>query len=261
VDAGIDSFIAKPILVDEVSQLVSELARQPSGAWSAQSGNRQAPARALPGDYLGVAGTASTSGADIAPDPGEMATIIPIEPADNAFTPEYVEEEIAAGVTTPDDVEFALEAIPDDPTDFLHDEEAGSPDSSPYLFARLAEAETNGFSGATRPTLNAEIDDACVIAIDRAGTLVMPGIEASYDNSDDNWPAANARLSAPAGLALLEATCQLTAKAASLVTPDNGPAQSADWNPFEQARKSLSNARFGARVIHNDGDPSDRNLI
>jgi hypothetical protein len=29
------------------------LARQPSGAWSTQSRNRQAPARALPGDYLG----------------------------------------------------------------------------------------------------------------------------------------------------------------------------------------------------------------
>jgi hypothetical protein len=33
--------------------LLRKLARQPSGAWSTQSGNRQAPARALPGDYLG----------------------------------------------------------------------------------------------------------------------------------------------------------------------------------------------------------------
>ena len=77
----------------------------------------------------------------------------------------------------------------------------------------------------------------------------LAGIEASYDNSDDSEPSASAQLSVPAGLALLE------------VTQDDGPTPGAQWDPFEQARKSLSSSRFGVRVIHSDGDPSDRNLI
>jgi hypothetical protein len=109
------------------------------------------------------------------------------------------------------------------------------------------------------------MDDACAMAIDRTEALVIPAadarIEASYDNSDDSGLVANAQLSVPAGLALLETTCQLTPQAAPLVKQDNGPTPSADWDPFEQARKSLSNPRVGVRVIHNDGDPSDRNLI
>jgi signal transduction histidine kinase/ActR/RegA family two-component response regulator len=207
--AGIDSFIAKPIAVDhEVLQLVSELAAQPSGAWT--------------------------------PDPGES--------------------------------EVALEAIPGNATDFLHEEEPGSLDSSAYLFARAAGAETNGFS------------DSCAIAIDGVETLViqnsdgpdsggpgcdenalrevnlgaeivscLAGIEASYDNSDDSGPAANVPLSAPAGLALLEASGEWTQPSAPPVEPDR--------DPFAQARKSLSKSSFGIRVIHSDGDPSERNLI
>jgi CheY-like chemotaxis protein len=32
-------------------------------------------------------------------------------------------------------------------------------------------------------------------------------------------------------------------------------------NPFEQARNALRKSRFDVRMIHNDGDPSNRNLI
>jgi hypothetical protein len=185
VDAGFDGFIAKPILVDEVLQLVSKLAE----------------------------GTANTSGKA------------------------YISE---------------------------------------------ADASSSTEFGATRPAFKTESDDACTIAIDAVGKLViadsdenvlreisqnaeivtcLAGIEPSYNNSDDSGLAANAPLSAPAGLALLEASCQLTQQVASLVKQDDGPTPIAAWDPFGQARKSLSNSRFGVRVIHNDGDPSDRNLI
>jgi len=105
---------------------------------------------------------------------------------------------------------------------------------------------------------------------------------------EDSRVAANGSLGAPAGLALLAATTQLTqpspppveeneAKQAGAAWPTPTPAgnrpaprpalpgldpiPTGSWDPFEQARKSLSNAHFGVRVIHNDGDPSDRNLI
>jgi len=175
-------------------------------------------------------------------------------------------------------------------TDFLHSEEALNLDSSSYSVARLAGPEMQGFSGGTRSAANAEIggecnieiEDACDIAIDTAekllvadsGENVLPtnnqsteitstlaGIEVSHGNSDDSGPTANVRLSAPVGLALLEATCRLTQQSPALAKQDADPASTAAWDPFEQARQSLSKSRFDVRVIHNDGDPSDRNLI
>ena len=166
------------------------------------------------------------------------------------------------------------------PAGFLHGEEARNLDLSPYLLATAAGTETNGFSGATGAALNPEIDDTGDIAIDIAEELasadsdknvlqelvqseelisVFAGREASYGNSDNGEPAANARLSAAAGLALLQAT--LPQHSPSLAKQADGPTPTAIRDPFEQARKSLSKSSFGIRVIHNDGDPSDRNLI
>jgi hypothetical protein len=68
-------------------------------------------------------------------------------------------------------------------------------------------------------------------------------------------------LSPPAGLALVEVTCQVTQQSPLLAKQDDGSIPTAAWDPFEQARKSLSKSRFDVRMIHNDGDPSDRNLI
>jgi signal transduction histidine kinase len=82
---------------------------------------------------------------------------------------------------------------------------------------------------------------------------VLVGLEASYSNSDNGSRGANARLSAPAGLALLEASGGWTQRSPPPVEPAG--------DPFAQARKSLSKSSFGIRVIHNDGDPSDRDLI
>ncbi len=154
----------------------------------------------------------------------------------------------------------------------------------------VAGPEMNGFFGATKPPVNAEIDEprsieidgACDIVSDAAGTLpiadsnenVLPEvnqdaeivsalavIETPYRSPDDNGTAANARVSAPAGLALLEATYQLTQQSPPLKKQDDDPRPTTAWNPFEQARKSLSKSRFDVRVIHNDGDPSNRNLV
>jgi hypothetical protein len=126
------------------------------------------------------------------------------------------------------------------------------------LLAQAAGTETNGFSDATTPAFHAELDGAGDIAIAAAEETqepeevisVLAGIEAT-----------DARVSAPAGLALLEATCQLTEQSPPPVKQADDPTPGAARDPFEQARKSLSKSSFGIRVVHNDGDPSDRNLI
>lgn len=247
-----------------------------------------------------------------------------IEPVDDVFTPKYIEQEIttASDITglamhsrdsSPDSgaSEFALETIPSNPdglaldtasnacisepdatssTDFLHGGEVGTLDASPDLPARMATAETDGFSGASRPAVtaeigdgpNIEIDSPCDTAIDAEEKLLIPdsdenvlrevnqsaeiismlaGIEASYCRPVDSGPAENDQLSPPTGVALADFTWQLTQQSPSLAKQGNGSTPTAAWDPFEQARKSLSKSRFDVRVIHNDGDPSDRNLI
>lgn len=63
-------------------------------------------------------------------------------------------------------------------------------------------------------------------------------------------------------LALLERNCQISEQSIFRNREDDpeksGPAA---WDPFEQARKALYGSRFDVRVIHNNGDPSDRDLI
>jgi len=73
-------------------------------------------------------------------------------------------------------------------------------------------------------------------------------------DADSNAPEETNRsvetVSVPAGLVLLEAARQ-NGSSAPAAAPD----------PFEQARKSLVKSSVGIRAIHNDGDPTDRNLI
>jgi signal transduction histidine kinase len=68
-----------------------------------------------------------------------------------------------------------------------------------------------------------------------------------------------APLSVPAGLALLTSACQ--GGNARVTKHDEQPVPIPSWDPFEQARIWLSKSRFDIRVIHSDGDPTDRNLI
>jgi signal transduction histidine kinase/CheY-like chemotaxis protein len=175
-------------------------------------------------------------------------------------------------------------------TDLLYGGEARSLESSLYLLAQAAEPETNDFSVVTMPPVNAESQDACNMEVEESqhiaicaaeelpaaasdekvpaevnqstaliGTLAVE--EAPNATLDDSGVTANARLSAPAGLALLQAACEVTEQPPSVAKQDDDPGPAAAWNPFEQARKSLSNSRFDVRVIHSDGDPSERNLI
>ncbi len=298
---GMDGFLTKPIAAEEVLQLVSKLA-------------------------VGPGNTRSAINADVVSDLGEKAPIPTaneyVIPAENALIPEYVELETVSAIDSAGhgtngeessanfcDSEFAFEVMPsnvaDDqpcvsevPASFAgspDDEEAWTVNSSPYLLPMHllpmpAATEANHFSGASRKAVNAEVDGAgvldidkdCGFAIDAVAKIliadsdenalqevhqsakiisILAGMEASYGNSDDRGPAARARLSAPAGLALLEATRQLNDQSPSLAKQNDGPIPISSRDPFEQARKSLSKSRFDVRVIHNDGDPSDRNLI
>jgi signal transduction histidine kinase/DNA-binding response OmpR family regulator len=174
--------------------------------------------------------------------------------------------------------------------DLLYEGEAPSLESSLYLLAQAAEAKTNDFSLLTVPPVNAKTEDACKIEVQESqgialcaaeelraaasdekvpaelnqttAVIATPALtEAPNASLDDSGVAANAPLSAPAGLALLQATCELKEQPPSVAKQDDDPRAAAAWNPFEQARKSLSNSRFDVRVIHSDGDPSERNLI
>jgi signal transduction histidine kinase/DNA-binding NarL/FixJ family response regulator len=185
---------------------------------------------------------------------------------------------------------YLLHADAPPSTDLLYGGEARSLESSLYLLAQAAEAEANDFSVVTMSPVNAESEDAPKIEVEEAqdiaihaaeelraaasdekvlaevnqstaiiGTLALE--EAPNAKLDNSGVTANAPLSAPAGLALLQATCELEEQSPSVAKQDDDPSHAAAWNPFEQARKSLSNSRFDVRVIHSDGDPSERNLI
>jgi signal transduction histidine kinase/ActR/RegA family two-component response regulator len=336
--AGMDGFIAKPIAVDEVLQLVSKIAAgtantgvdialDPEDEVSiAEANDCVVPTKCAAPEINGSAGitatVAETSYRDSGMNTGDSSARLPdltgisIEAEDNVFTPKYLEQEITAasdiaerGTNNEDasadsgEGEFVLEAILSNlgdlalniagksyisepettsSTGLLDGGEGRKLNLSHYLLARVPGTEMTCFSGATSAPLNTEIDDECDIAVDAAEKLVipdsdedvlqevnrsaeiitiLPGIEVSCGNSDDSGPAGNATLSAPAGLALLQATCQFTQQSPSLVKEDDRPTDTAARDPFEQARKSLSKSRFGVKVIHSDGDPSNRNLI
>ncbi len=207
-------------------------------------------------------------------------------------------------------------------TDQPHDGQSRNTELSLYLLANATAEKTNGSSNPTTPLSEDETPEMPGIsksedtrdltirsveppvigdspAIGNSGhrafqenqsaeiVSVLAETEPSDRNTDCNSVAVNTRLSASVGLALLEASTQLTqtpppaleqkeARQPSAASPTpagnrqaarsplpglEGPTPTGSWDPFEEARKSLSSSRFGVRVIHNDGDPSDRNLI
>ena len=113
----------------------------------------------------------------------------------------------------------------------------------------------------TKPIVSDSDEDVLQKANQGAEIIsIFAETEGFCGNSVDS-AATDVQMSAPADLAMLEATCRLTQPSPSLVRADDRPRPPQPGFPFEQARKSLSKSRFGIRVIHNDGDPSDRNLI
>ncbi len=139
-----------------------------------------------------------------------------------------------------------------------------SPPAVEKAVAKVATGtEMNGFSGATIETLNAEVDAGADIAVALAEDL--SGADSDEASSNDNRlheiQQSPTPLSASKGLGLLDAAYQLSQHSPAPMKQADDPRPAAARDPFEQARKSLSKSSFGIRVVHNDGDPSDRNLI
>ncbi len=240
--AGMDGFLTKPIAVDEVLHLVSKLA--PSTLCAAD-----ADLAANPADKA-----ASVSCADLKD--------VTAGPDDDAFPSKYFRSEITSetaiaargtdnGDADPDASEaYTLETDPIPASEFLYEEEAPEPDSSVYLYAGASAPEEHDFSAASGVLAQGA----------EAASIVRRG-DPFHGNSDDSHSAANGKVSAPVGLALLQATSELTRESPAPAKQQDGRPPNSARNPFEQARKALSNCRFDVRVIHNNGDPSDRNLI
>lgn len=252
-EVGMDGFLTKPIAVDEVLQLVSKLSAGAPPAGAAARGLDVAakpPAVSLPTEK-GIA----------------------IECADNPFSSKYFRKEIEAaaeiagpaaenGDLRPDSSEnaFASESISIDPGSLEADEAC---DIAIDQAGKLLIADPHYADSHQADSDQADSDEDALLEVEQSAEIVsvLAIREPSHGVSDDSGPAANGRLSAPRGLALLQATSQLTRQSPSWANQDDPRTPATTRNPFEEARKALSKSRFDVRVIHNDGDPSDRNLI
>ncbi len=296
--AGMDGFLTKPIAVDELLHLVSKLAPgglAPStlapgtlaaGALAPETAATTAADLAL--DVRNKSPRAPSP--DLKQDAKEDKKEIAIAPSDDAVPAKYARQE-----KTPASDVAEVRA---EPRAEPRPELAPKLDPSPYFLAPVSAEEANDLSGESDLDVDAgvngfydlDIAEACAMAINGAGNFLREGprdnvvpdlhtnllpevdptpvfvsvlrpVEPSYAGVADNPSAANGKLSAPLGLALLEATSQVTRESPSVANEPDGRTSGTSWDPFEQARKALTNSRFDVRVIHNNGDPSDRNLI
>ncbi len=175
------------------------------------------------------------------------------------------------------------DAIPS--TDLVEKREARDLAANSDLLSMAPEPVGSDSSDATRPAFDAQIEERPDLDGQAAETPLMPhggssddyvsqeasqgaeiisilsGVQASQGKPEGGEPAPNNQVSAPAGLVLLGATCQVMQELPQAVKQDDSRAPAPAGDPFAQARKSLSQSTFAVRVIHNDGDPSDRNLI
>jgi hypothetical protein len=154
-----------------------------------------------------------------------------------------------------------------DPSTFLSTSEAGAHTSDlPHgngvpMSAHVDELPSVAVDALEPPHVADSIDSTVPQATESAATIdTFDTAETSNGNGSDGGSATHAHLSVPAGLALLTAACHSMEKS-SLGKQDEEPIPQGAFNPFEQARKWLSKSRFDIRVIHSDGDPSDRDLI
>lgn len=321
--AGMDGFVTKPIAVDEVLQLVSQIAGQPAGDFTPKHVEQEitiATNTAEPGTHCGDSGTDAGEGSFepciAEADATSSKDLFSSKENEYFDSSPYLLAKVAAGTETnghagaihsggiKDTFHAEIDKTGDIATPAAEDlssvdcDEADSDDnvlqqvsqshtplsameglalleaacemtqqSPPAVKQAVASAaaatETNGFSGATRDALNAKTDEIGDIAIAVAEDLAS----ADSDEADRNENVlqqiqqSNTPLSADKGLALLENARQLTQHSPSPVKQADDPPPAAARDPFEQARKSLSKSSFGIRVVHNDGDPSDRNLI
>ncbi|HEY3456897.1 MAG TPA: response regulator [Bryobacteraceae bacterium] len=160
-------------------------------------------------------------------------------PAAEVFEPE-TEAAIAAEAPAPDIEETAEEPV-------VVEEVTAHSDvlEETNLLVSAAATEMNGDFSSCWLAGSEAMDRVFDTAID----IAEEEIEAD-SNALEETDRSVETVSVPAGLALLEAVHQ---------NGSSAPAAASD--PFEQARKSLAKSSVGIRAIHNDGDPTDRNLI
>jgi signal transduction histidine kinase/ActR/RegA family two-component response regulator len=191
-------------------------------------------------------GTACISGPDLALDPADKGPGTGIISAAE-IAPRGTDARDAAADSSE---KLALQAIWRDPSDIAVDAADNSHASEPDP----ASAEDLHYEEAQK--LDPSV---CLSATAPAPQVSDPS--GAPANSHDGGPNPGTRLSASLGLALLDASCASRRESSSLAEQGDSQTPGAAWDPFEQARKALCNSRFDVRVIHNNGDPSDRNLI
>ena len=162
------------------------------------------------------------------------------------------------------ETEAAAMADPVEET-FVSREEADADAPAPEVEETAAEPvaahadvleETNLLVSAAATEMNGDFSSSWLAgseAMDRIFDTAIDAAEEEIDADSNSLEETNRSVetvSVAAGLVLLEAARQ-NGSSAPVAAPD----------PFEQARKSLAKSSVGIRAIHNDGDPTDRNLI
>ncbi|HEY6987548.1 MAG TPA: response regulator, partial [Bryobacteraceae bacterium] len=267
--AGMDGFLTKPIAANELLELVSKVAAGVAETPAAEVSEQQTEAAtsdpveqtlvsqeevvadAPAPDVEEIAAEPIAAHADVLEETNLLVSAAATEmkydfssiwvagseaPVEETFVSQ---EEAAADASAPD-MEETAEPV-------LVEEAAAHSDvlEEPNLLVSAAATEMNGdFSScwlAGSEAMDRVFDTAIDIAEEEIGadSNVLEEMNQSVET-----------VSVPAGLALLEAVHQNGSS-----TPATAP------DPFEQARKSLAKSSVGIRAIHNDGDPTDRNLI
>jgi CheY-like chemotaxis protein/nitrogen-specific signal transduction histidine kinase len=221
LNAGMDGFLTKPLAPHELIHLISKLTPGASCAV------RFEPTLVLEGEPVHFAAH------------GEAG--VPADASEDVFG-SFVDE--ALREETEDASEVALDALLKTPADAVFEPE---PDPAELIPAAPVEA-------GTPVTLFADAEQEPEIIEETEPVPVAVGlVEASERISSFNMEH---RLRTEA----IRAN-DLFSKAAPEKTDLQEEQLTGERDPFEQARKALSRSRFDVRVIHNNGDPSDRNFI
>lgn len=296
-EAGMDGFVTKPVAVDELLKQVGSLGpmpvrernserRLPKGADNppdlgsddVQDLVAELSSRAFAPDYASSAITDVTDSESedalqtILKDPHQFAlrplTISCIldfpDPTWDVHDGQDAEELEPAAPA----LDFETKDVSERAGHFEYPEVYEYPEARDY-----SEIHRVGTYEDRRPEPSFAPDEAEVIVAAISDESIVPDLDESVElieaifpkqrlngKSDGARPVEDDRLSPSLGLAVLERNCQLTEQSISL-RPQDQERPIAAWDPFEQARKALHRSRFDVRVIHNNGDPSDRNLI
>jgi signal transduction histidine kinase len=281
-ETGMDGYLTKPIAMDEVLQLISGIG---AGAACAGSEVSESVCERLP------LPEARASEAETAPCTTARVTPLLCKSATQLITDDSLLHEAGASFGLPapdaeesvtdlpisamsdasgDESEAALEVVLSDPghialysIDSISGANTGNaPGVDPYLrdpasestveTTRAAAPDQARLAGRAYPH-RADTRDFDENAREGSGIW---SAQLCTPAADDRGREENEPVSPGTALALLEAACQ-SASSLAKQGGDERPGR----DPFEQARKALYSSRFDVRVIHNNGDPSDRDLI